>query len=173
MLLALLAERHPTAHTKVMQSLTSAAAVGRALPVEWLPVEMDVEVVELVARQLSPSQMGALVAERQRQEMGSALFKTFVATAIKLFGGSPATVIRHLGRGWGQIFSNCGEIEVMSQDKGEAVLRIHKLPAVCLDSSEWVGALPYGMQVLFELVKTPGKITATRRGEDVELHFSW
>ncbi len=173
MLLALLAERHAAAHAKVMAALGCAPKLAQALPVEWLPVEMDVEVVDVVARQLTPSMMEALVSERQRQEMGSALFKTFVATAQKLFGLTPATFIRHLNRGWQQVFSDCGQIEVTSLDKGAGVVTIRRLPEPCLQSSAWIGALPAGMRVLFELVNSTGEVTVTRHAADVELHFRW
>ena len=173
MLLALLAERHPTAHAKVMQTLACAERVAQALPVEWLPVEMDIEVMEAVSRQLSPSMTEALVSERQRQEMGSALFKTFVSTAQKLFGLTPATFIRHFGRGWRQVFSDCGEIEVASLERHSAVLMLRKLPEACLASSAWIGALPAGLRVLFELVNTTGDVTVARRVSDIELRFTW
>ncbi|HEY2745712.1 MAG TPA: hypothetical protein VGL86_13850 [Polyangia bacterium] len=173
MLLALLAERHPSAHQKAMTTLACADKLGHALPVEWLPIAIDVEVVDVVARQLSPSVMEALVSERQRQEMGSALFKTFVSTAQKLFGLSPATFIRHLNRGWQQIFSECGTIEVVRVEKHAGVVMLRALPEICLQSSAWIGALPAGMRVLYELVNTTGAVTVTRRGADVELAFAW
>jgi hypothetical protein len=173
MLLALLAERHPAAHAKVMSELRCGEKLAHALPVEWLPVEMDVEVIDVVARQLSPSTMEALVAERQRREMGSALFKTFVSTAQKLFGLSPATFIRHFGRGWRQLFSECGEIDVVSLERGAAVVMLRALPEVCLASVAWVNALPAGLRVLYELVNTTGDVTVARQGPDVELRFRW
>jgi hypothetical protein len=173
MLLALLGERHPAAHAKVMQGLQCADKLAQALPVQWLPVELDIEVMESVARQLSPSMTDALVSERQRQEMGSALFKTFVSTAQKLFGLTPATFIRHLGRGWRQVFSDCGEIEVVSLERRAAVVMLRELPEACLASSAWIGALPAGMRVLFEFVNTVGDVSVVRRGRDVELRFGW
>jgi len=173
MLLALLAERHPTAHSKTMQALQCVDKLTHALPVEWLPVEMDIEVIDVVARQLTPSMLEGLVAERQRQEMGSALFRTFVSTAQKLFGLTPKTMIRHLGRGWRQVFSDCGEIEVMSLEPQQAMVMLRALPEVCLASGTWIGVLPAGLRVLYELINTPGDVAVTRRGADVEIAFRW
>jgi hypothetical protein len=173
MLLALLAERHPAAHAKVMPALQCAARLSQAMPVEWLPVEIDIEVMEVVSRQLSPSTTEALVSERQRQEMGSALFKTFVSTAQKLFGLTPATFIRHLGRGWRQVFQDCGEVDVVSLERGSAVVMLRALPEACLASGPWIAALPAGMRVLYELVNTPGEVAVARRMGDVELRFTW
>ena len=105
--------------------------------------------------------------------MGSALFRTFVATAQKLFGLTPTTIIRHLPRGWRQIFSGCGELEVARVDPRAAVVLIRALPEVCLQSSAWIGALPAGLRVLFELVNSTGDVTVERRAADIELRFAW
>ena len=173
MLLALLSERHAAAHAKVIGTLRHGAEVANAMPIEWLPVEIDVEVCDAIARQLSPSQMESLISERQRQEMGSALFKTFVITTTKIFGLSPATFIRNLNRGWRQVLQDCGEIEIVQLEKNQAQVMLRALPEVCLDSSAWVGALPAGMKVLFELVNTKGDVAVTLRRPDVELRFTW
>jgi hypothetical protein len=173
MLLALLAERHPAAHAKVMPALTCADRMKTALPVEWIPVEMDIEVIEVVAKQLTPSQMEALISDRQRQEMGSALFKTFVSTAQKLFGLTPPTMLRQLNRGWQQVFSECGKLDVVSVEGQSGVVVLRDLPEVCLASREWIGALPAGMRVLYELINAKGDVTARRRGDEVELRFRW
>jgi hypothetical protein len=173
MLLALLADRHPAAHAKVAGSLRHGAEIAGAVPVQWLPVEIDVEVCDTISRQLSPSQMDSLIADRQRQEMGSALFKTFVVTATKLFGLSPPTIIRHLNRGWHQLLQDCGEMEIVTVEKNHATVLLRELPEVCLGSSAWIGALPAGMKVLFELVNTVGDVAVTMRRPDVELRFTW
>jgi hypothetical protein len=173
MLLALFAERHAAAHAKAKPLLRCGAQLDQALPVEWLPVDVDIEVVEVVSRQLSPVTFDALISERQRQEMGSALFKSFVVTTTKLFGLSPATFIRHLHRGWRQVLQDCGVIEVASLEQRSALVLLRELPAVCLASNAWIGALPAGMRVLYELVNTRGTVTVATRVNDVELRFDW
>jgi hypothetical protein len=173
MLLAILAERHPAAHATVMASLRSAEALAHALPVQWLPVEVDIEVVDAVAGALSAQEYDLLVAERQRQEMGSALFKSFVSTISSLFGLSPATFIRHLDRGWRQVLLDCGTIEVVSIADGAGVVVLRDLPEQCLASSAWISALVPGMRILFELVHVEGAVVRARHGDVIELRFSW
>lgn len=173
MLIELLAELHPEVHARVIPTLSCAEKLTHALPVEWIPIEMDVELIDAVSAALSPATLAALVSERQRREMGSALFRTFVATMQKLFGLSPTTILRHLGRGWRQVFSECGEIDLVSLGDGQGVALLRGLPDVCLRSSAWIGVLPAGMRVLFEFVNTRGEVTSQRRGGDIELRFRW
>lgn len=172
-MLALVGERHPNQHGKVMSSLRSAGQLAHALPVEWLPVEVDVEVMDVVARTLAPGEVDLLVETRQRLEMGSALFKTFVATTGKLFGFTPATIIRHLGKGWRQVLSDCGVVEIERAEPGGAVVWIRDLPAVCATSLAWTGALRPGMRMLYELVDTKGDVEVSMHERDAELRFTW
>jgi hypothetical protein len=134
---------------------------------------VDIEVVEVVSRQLSPSTLDALISERQRQEMGSALFNSFVVATTKPFGLSPATFIRHLHLGWRQILQDCGVIEVANFEQRSALVVLRQLPAVCLASSAWIGALPAGMRVLYELINSRGTVTVASPGNHVELRFDW
>jgi hypothetical protein len=157
----------------VTRSLAHADRLANALPVQWLPVEVDIEVIEGVKRALAPADWSALISERQRQEMGSALYKSFVSAVIKLFGLSPATFIRHLDRGWRQILVDCGAIEVESLEPRSGVALLRELPEMCLASDPWIDALVPGMRVLYELIRTPGDVAVARRGNDIELRFTW
>lgn len=157
----------------MMASLRSADKLAHALPVEWLPIEIDVEVMDALAAVLSRPLFDALVATRQRQEMGSALFRGFVTTTVTLLGGTPATVIRKLHKGWGQLMEDCGVVEVTSLEARSGKVLLRELPDVCLASRAWIGSLGPGMRTLYELVKTRGDVEVTMRGRDVELHFTW
>ena len=176
MLLELLQAQQPTLHAELMTSLRSAKRIATAMPVEWLPIEADVELIDALANKLSPAALDSLVRDRQRLEMGSALFKTFVSTILRLLGGgSPATLVRHFPKGWSQVFSECGRVEIEeAEGVGHARLRIADLPAVCIASRAWIDAIPVGVQMLYELIKsTTGKVTLTRDGSSVLLDFTW
>jgi hypothetical protein len=71
------------------------------------------------------------------------------------------------------VFSDCGEIDVLSLEKRSGAVLLRDLPEVCLASSAWIGALPAGLRVLFELVNTTGEVAIVRRPSGVEIRFSW
>lgn len=174
MMLELVKERHASLHEDLLANLPSAQRIAGAFPVEWLPVAIDVELMEALARKLAPAVLDELVRERQRKEMGSALFKTFIATIGRLLGLTPAQMLRHFPKGYGQVFQECGEpaIELMEDRRG--VIRIRKMPLVCLDSRAWINSMPVGVSMLFELtaIKT-GKVTGVREGRDLVLTLTW
>jgi hypothetical protein len=173
MMLAVVAEKHPAAHAALLQSLKSAARIADALPVEWLPIEIDIEVMEALSQALTPAQIEELVVERQRREMGSALFKTFVVTTGKLLGFTPATMVRQLPKGWRQVMQDCGEIEISAIEARAATAWIRGLPPACLASAAWIGALRPGLGMLFELVSSRGEVDVSIHGGDVRVHFTW
>jgi hypothetical protein len=176
MLLELVQSQHPALHAELLKSLSSAKRIVSAMPVEWLPIEIDVELIDALAHKLSPAALDNLVRDRQRVEMGSALFKTFVSTILRLLGGgSPATLVRHFPKGWSQVFSDCGRVEIEDVDEPHhARLRIANLPAVCIASRAWIDAIPVGVQMLYELIQiSTGQVTLTRDGSSVLLDFTW
>lgn len=173
MMLALVAARHPALHAKILSSLRSAEQLKHALPVEWLPIEVDIEVMEAVAHGLSWLEVESLVEDRQREEMGSALFKTFVLSVGKIFGLTPAQLVRHLGKGWRQVMQDCGTIEIETVEANAATAWLRDLPAACLASPSWTNAIAPGIRMLYELVGTRGTVTSQVRGRDIELRFRW
>jgi hypothetical protein len=175
MLLALVRERHADRHAPLTASLRHHATIEARLPVEWIPIEADVELIEALGRLLAPAPVAALVEERQRREMGSALFKSFVATLGTLFGLTPATMARQIPKGWGQVFQDCGCVQVRALAERGAELAVVGLPAVCLDSAAWLDAIPVGMTMLYELVGARGTVTRAPVGADgaVTLRFAW
>lgn len=174
MMLELVKERHPALHADLLANLPSAKRIETALPVEWLPVQIDIDLMEALGRKLAPQVLDELVKQRQRLEMGSALFKTFIATIGRLLGLTPTQLLRHFPKGWGQVFQDCGKVELEHVEEGRGRIRIRKMPAACLESRVWIESLPVGVGMLYELVKVKtGKVSMTREGKDVVLHLSW
>jgi hypothetical protein len=178
MLLELLRERTPATHAAVWASLTptARATLETAAPVSFIDVGIDREVIEAADRAAGRATLLALVEERQRQEMGSALFKSFVVMMSRLMGVSPATMVRNVPRGWPQLFRACGEFAVATLEADRAVLDYVDIPPVVLECPAWMACLPVGLRTLYELVGVEGAVTwlgidATRRRAQCE--FRW
>ncbi len=177
-LLLLTEESAPDRHPAVLAALRpeTRASLQDAIAMTWLPMAIDVEVIETVAEQLGPEETATLVEKRQREEMGSALFDGFVQTALRVFGASPVNMVKRLPSGWGHLFRNAGWIEVVSTGPRNATCRVHRLPRECTRSAAWMAALPIGLRTLYEIVGTKGTVDC--RFEDagqemVLLTFRW
>jgi hypothetical protein len=175
MLLALVRERHAADYPALAGRLRHRQDIEARLPVEWIPIEADVELLEAMTALLPAAGVEALLRERQRQEMGSALFKTFVATMGKLVGLTPLSLVRQIPKGWGHVLQECGTVEVRAVGERTAELAVTGLPAVCLASQAWLDAVPVGMVTLYELVGASGEVRRRRQSApgEVALSFDW
>jgi hypothetical protein len=153
MLLRLAEERAPAATLPE----ATRAALAAADPMAWLPVEVDVDVVEAMDAALGPGAQAVLEA-RQREEMKSSIFDGFVKTALRAFAPSPANMVTRLPSGWGRIFRNAGWVAVVSTGRHVAVARVHRLPAPCIRSAPWMAALPVSLATLYELIAATGTV---------------
>jgi len=177
-LLTLTAEHAPVEHASVLEALRpdTRAALDGAAAATWLPMAIDIEVIEAVAERLGPRGTAALVEKRQREEMGSALFDGFVQTALRVFAASPVNMVKRLPAGWGHLFRNAGWIEVVSTGRSNAVTRFHRLPRECTSSAAWMAALPVGLRTLYEIVGAKGTVECRFEDasqETVLVTFRW
>jgi hypothetical protein len=176
MLLALVRERHPDRYEPVAGPMRWRDEIEKRMPVEWIPIVADVELLEQLHRHLPWAAIEELLRERQRQEMGSALFKTFVATIGKLMGLTPLNLVRQLPKGWTHVFADCGEVQVRSVGDHTADVVVAGLPAVCAASLPWRSGVPVGMSTLYELVGvTRGRVEhrPSASNADIALTFEW
>lgn len=155
-LLRLAEEGAPSSVAAALGAATRAA-LGAADPMAWLPVEIDVEVVEAVAA-LGPAASLAILEARQRAEMKSALFDGFVEKALRAFSPSPVNMVKRIPDGWGRLFRDAGWITVVSTGRNVAVTRFHRLPAVCVHSAPWMASLPVSLRTLYDLVDATGTV---------------
>jgi hypothetical protein len=159
-LLRIAQETMPEEHAAIVAALSAPtlATLGSAIAMTWVAVEIDVEVMEATARHLGPAATFQLVEKRQREEMGSALFDGFVQTALRVFGASPANMLKRLPTGWAHLFRNAGWVEIVATHGHDAVARLHRLPAVCIGSEAWMTSLPVGLRTLYEIIGVKGTV---------------
>lgn len=160
MLLRMAQEALPEGSPPMTASLSgeTRATLAAADPMDWLPIEIDVEVVEAVAERMDPERNAALLAARQREEMGSSIFHGFVATALRAFAASPVTMVKRIPDGWARVWKDAGWVSVVSIARNVAVLRVHRLPPVIIGSRAWMTAMPISLQTLYELVGARGTV---------------
>ena len=164
-MLRLVRESAPSAYGEVEAALANdtRAVLADAIPAAWLPIEIDVEVMEAVASRLGPAATAELVHTRQREEMGSALFNTFVQMIVRISGATPATMVKQLPSGWKQLFRDAGTIDILSLDDHEASVVVRDLPRVCTLSAAWMTAMPIGLSMLYEIVGVKGTVAVEPR----------
>jgi len=168
----------PTAYAAIEEALPLATlgAVEAAIPSAWVPIELDVEVMEAVARRLGAITAASLVEARQREEMGSALFHGFVQSVLRVSGASPAVLMKQLPAGWKQLFRDCGWIEIIEVASAEGRVMFRDLPRACIASDAWMAALPVGLGMLYEIIGMKGSVECRTRNvteRSAMVRFRW
>jgi hypothetical protein len=176
MILELADARLPAVGAEIRASLAddTRELLATAAPSMWIPIEHDIRAVEAVRRHVGQVTHDVLLQERARGEMGSPLFKSFVATIIRLLGMSPVTVVKQIGNGWQQVFQDVGAYEVLAIEERAATAVLRDLPAACVASSTWIDGVPVALRTLYELVNANGTITGfVDAKRDLTLEFRW
>jgi hypothetical protein len=165
-------------HTRVLsrlhpQTLARLRAVAR---LEWLPLEIDLELGNAVADVLGPD------VDRERARLcvlhafETPLLRPFLHGADMLFGLSPAGLIATLPRGWPAVYRDAGSLRYEVDGGLRRVLIYQDVPAEIIGSRLYLESLTGALESIFELCKVEGTVslgsidTAARRAE---LCFEW
>jgi hypothetical protein len=155
---------------------TSRETLEAALPVAWIPADVDVDVGEAVARRFGPAGTEQLLDARLRDEMGSALFATFLSSIVRLAGATPAAIARFLPMGWKQVYADCGTLDALDSSQSELRIRLRDLPPVCTASDAWMASVPVGFAVICSALGMKVAVTTervNRAAGSVVVVFRW
>ncbi len=152
------------------------AVLESADPASWVPLEVDVAIVEVLNRRFGAAGAASIVDANVRMETDSTLLAGLVKTVLHVFAPSPAAIVKQIPAGWGRLFRDAGWVEVVSTGPRAALVRFHRLPAVCVASPAWVESVLVGLRSLYSLVGATG--TVESRVEDaahgtVLVTFRW
>ena len=156
-------------------SETRCAAIRAAHALVWLPMELDIEVVEAVA-QVTGSQFGELTRAffleiMQRPPLG-ALFEL----GSRMMGLSPQSFLRWWDKGWGAVYRDCGKVVGQSQDDCRGLVLYRDMPRMCLGSDAFVEAVLGTAYGVYALTGVEGEVRIARRRPDqgeLELALEW
>lgn len=143
---------------------------------EWIPVALDVELTRAMFLVMGREKARRYFRDNLRQAAEGPILHSFVQAALRLFGMTPAAMVKITPRGWKQLFRDCGEFEAEIPGDGEAILHWRELPPVITDSRPWVDGVVGSFEAMFDICETTGTIDLHRDGiEDgyLKMHYRW
>jgi hypothetical protein len=166
------------AHERVFARMQpeTRARIRAASWIDWLPIELDLELAEAVAAELGPA------ADRQRARMSiqlsveSPLLRPFIVGVQTSFTLEPGSVIRQAPRGWLAIYKSAGTLEYQIGQGAERVLVYSDIPAQVVASALYLDAIAGAFESLFDLCRVEGSVSVEAvdpRRRRAELRFSW
>ena len=164
----------PSVQASYMKNLfTALAALGRleaveqadpdlllevdaAARVSWLPVDLNVRMVEAVAAKFGEQRGIELLAECVYRQFDTPLWKSFVGGAMRLLGTDPGLLGRFLPEALQLVFKSCGRWSVDNTGDTELTVSVRELPAALARHRLWLRSLATGMTPLFTLCGCDG-----------------
>jgi len=130
--------------------------VAAASRMSWLPVALNVRMVEALTARLGEERGIALLADCVFRQFDTPLWKSFIGAALRLLGSEPGALGNWLPEAFSLVFRGCGRFSVERSGEHALTLRIDDLPATLAAQRLWLRSLATGMTPLFTLCGVSG-----------------
>lgn len=132
-------------------------AIDRAGRMSWLPVELNVRLIDALYTGLGPARAREFQADQITSQFATPLWRGFIEGGVRLLGLDPAILARWIPRALGLIFKDCGIWTLERRDETSALLRVRGLPPALVEHPHWLDSVSGGVYALFILCKTSGE----------------
>lgn len=150
--------------------------IAEAAPLAWLPVGINVRATEIVWTALGAGAREAFFLRLGMEDFESPLLKGVVATALRIFGVEPGSLLKFAPRGWSQVFRDDTTVTAASVSKGVATLTYSGLPRELAESRMWIHSVAASMSAMFAVTNTKGTVSAQKvdvASGSMTLVFRW
>ena len=130
--------------------------VEAASRVSWLPIALNLRMVEGVVASEGEQAGLALVAECLEDQFERPLWRDFIGGALRLLGRDPGSLGRWIPKAMQLIFRGCGSWSAERSGERALEVRVHALPPVLAEHRLWLASVAVGMTPVFGLCDTSG-----------------
>jgi hypothetical protein len=172
--LDVLGELFPSSAPRVMTRLSPLVkeALAQAMRLDYLPVMVNLEVVEAINAELGVRGARQVARESLRRTLSGPLLGGLVSTATVLFGNTPPGLLRWLGRGYGWVCRDCGDFKLIRAESGRVEVRLEELPEE-LNIPSYLEAMAGALEAFLDICRVEGEVTVDPwpGGARFELHW--
>jgi hypothetical protein len=168
----------PRAATRLSQLVSDEKrrAIQAAHALVWLPMTLDIEVVDAVAQVVGPAHFSELARAFFLEIMLRPPLGALFELGTKLMGLSPEAFLRWWDKGWGAVYRNCGTATGFVDDAEHGRVVYRNMPRLCLESDAFVEAVVATGRGVYALTSVEGGVRIVQRRIDdgaLELEFTW
>jgi hypothetical protein len=150
--------------------------VEGATPSAWLPLEINVELADILATALGPERSLSFFRGMVLREYQTSLFKTFITGITRAMGVSPGVFVKVVPRGWELVYQECGSFTPLDVAATQARLLFEDVPEVCVRDRRWLDAVRSTFYSAFDLANVPGSVEwdeLNLKDRRAVFHFQW
>jgi len=149
----------PAAVPRVRERLSPLVlqAIDAAFRLDYLPVMVELEVIASIREELGPKGSRQVAREGLRRSLESNLLSGLVSSAIVLFGNTPSGLLKWVGRGYGRVCRDCGELRLEDAGEAHAEVRLVNLPRE-LNVPSYLDAVGGALEAFFDVCQVKGEV---------------
>lgn len=148
--------------------------IDAATRVNWFPVQTDIALTEAVARCAGAEGLARWSADTMRRSFEGPMLKPIVDGAIRIFGLSPAGMLKFAPTAWAHIYRNCGALEYKVLRPGAVELHNTGAAAQVVHSEAYLTGVTASIGAVLDVCRAKGEGTYRREAEDhLVFRFDW
>lgn len=148
---------------EVKRRAAASIATGMALSrSHWAPLELDLDISNIIYDLVGAKGLRALNAEALRRSADGPLLRPIRDAARRILGVRPDAILRFVPQGWGAIFKDVGEaIWLPDADKRGGTVVVNNQPDVALNARAWPEGCAGAIDGLYAAVGATGSVEPT------------
>ena len=164
--------------TRFSDALPAAtrAAIEDAPRLGWVPVDLHVELSDIVATAFGPKRAHDYYRRAFTDALRGPIFDALIRTGVRILGVTPSALLKWAHKGWEASFRNCGLVEGRTIAPGRGEMLYTGLPAVCTASDAWLDSAQGSAYGALDFLGVEGivRIDKSRRAEGaMRLELDW
>jgi hypothetical protein len=144
------------ARVRTRVSTQTIRTIEDATRVDWLPVELNVELAEAVFSEAGEARTRAWARASFNLSL-NAFFKPLLQTILRLFDLTPHRIYGFVPRAWPAVYRNAGVASVAEHEAGESRITLQDLPRALMNDS-FLRAVAGTLESALELAKVEGRV---------------
>jgi hypothetical protein len=151
-------------------------AVAELSMLRWVPIELDVEIVDAVASVLGPVRFGEFTRAYVAEIMPRAPLGALIDLGTKMIGVSPQSFLRWWDKGWNAVYRAVGKVKGLAVDASHGRVVYEHMPRVCIESEAFVDAIVSTAYAVYTWTGRHGVVQVSaldRAGGYLELALAW
>lgn len=150
----------PDMSIPVLEALTDERARLRELGITaWAPVELHLAVGEAIEAAVGTSHARRIHRQVLLRALHSVLLKPIASASVRLYGRSPAGMLRRAPKVHGLISRHCGDLEVTRLEEGAVDLALTDLPVVLRTRRSFLLSYEATCDAILENLDVDGTVT--------------
>ncbi len=163
-----------TARVRACVPAESLALIDATPARGWIPLEHDHHVPTSIVAQLGPVRAQAYFRWLLRRQLESPLLRSTLRATQKMFGLSPAALLRAVPLGWPIVYRDFCSPRVTGHSADQATIRLERVDPRVLEHPAYLESFAGFFSGFFDACSVEGTVTVRvkpSRGVEITLHW--